>query len=82
MSKTAYTRAPDKEKPAAKPGRMVMVITEAKWLVLLAVTAFLGMILLTYSAQDPAWSQSTQVDHIANWGGKLGAWCADLLLYV
>jgi S-DNA-T family DNA segregation ATPase FtsK/SpoIIIE len=61
---------------------MVMLLSEARWLVLLAITAFLAMILLTYSTNDPAWSQSTQVDHIANWGGRLGAWGADLLLYV
>ena len=82
MSKTAYTRAPEKDKPASKPGRMVMLLSEARWLVLLAITAFLAMILLSYSTNDPAWSQSTQVDHIANWGGKFGAWSADLLLYV
>ena len=82
MSKAAYTRSPDKEKAPDKPGRMVMLLSEARWLVLLAMTAFLAMILLTYSVNDPAWSQSAQVDHIANWGGRLGAWCADLLLYV
>jgi len=82
MSKTAYTRAPEKDKPASKPGRMVMLLSEARWLVLLAITAFLAMILLSYSTNDPAWSQSTQVDHITNWGGKFGAWSADLLLYV
>ena len=82
MSKAAYTRSPQKEKPDSKPGRMVMLLSEARWLVLLAITAFLAMILLTYSTNDPAWSQSTQVDHIANWGGRLGAWGADLLLYV
>ncbi len=82
MSKTAYTRAPEKDKPASKPGRMVMLLSEARWLVLLAITAFLAMILLSYSTSDPAWSQSTQVDHITNWGGKFGAWSADLLLYV
>ena len=82
MSKAAYTRSPQKEKHDSKPGRMVMLLSEARWLVLLAITAFLAMILLTYSTNDPAWSQSTQVDHIANWGGRLGAWGADLLLYV
>jgi S-DNA-T family DNA segregation ATPase FtsK/SpoIIIE len=82
MSKAAYTRTPEKDKPASKPGRMVMLLSEARWLVLLAITAFLAMILLSYSTNDPAWSQSTQVEHIANWGGRFGAWGADLLLYV
>ncbi|MET3105420.1 S-DNA-T family DNA segregation ATPase FtsK/SpoIIIE [Oxalobacteraceae bacterium GrIS 2.11] len=82
MSKAAYTRSPEKDKSPSKPGRMVMLLSEARWLILLAVTAFLAMVLLSYSSNDPAWSQSTQVDHIANWGGRFGAWCSDLLLYV
>ena len=82
MSKAAYTRSPEKAKPDSKPSRMVILLSEARWLVLLAITAFLAMILLTYSSNDPAWSHSTQIDHIANWGGRLGAWSADLLLYV
>jgi len=82
MSKAAYTRAPDKDRQNDKPGRMVMLLSEARWLILLAITAFLAMIMLTYSSSDPAWSQSTQIDHIANWGGRIGAWTADLLLYV
>ncbi len=82
MSKPAYTRAPDKDRQNDKPGRMVLLLSEARWLILLAITAFLAMIMLTYSSSDPAWSQSTQVEHIANWGGRIGAWTADLLLYV
>ena len=83
MSKAAYTRDPNKDKPtAAQSSRMVLLLSEARWLVLVAATVFLAMILLTYSTNDPAWSQSNQVDHFMNWGGRLGAWCADLLLYV
>lgn len=82
MSKAAYTRPIDKDKPANLPGRMVLLLSEARWLILLVITAFLGMVLISYSTADPAWSQSTQVDHIANWGGRVGAWFADLLFYV
>jgi len=81
MSKVAYTRDPNKDKPSAKPGRMVTLLSEARWLILVAVTTFLAMILLSYSPHDPAWSQSNQVDQIVNLGGRFGAWCADLLLY-
>ncbi len=82
MSKTAYTRETNKEKLPAKPGRMVMLLTETRWLVLVAATAFLAMIMLSYSTHDPAWSQSNGVDHIANWGGRIGAVCSDLMFYV
>ncbi len=82
MSKAAYTRDPDKDKTPASQSRAVLLLGEARWLLLVAVAAFLAMILLTYSTKDPAWSQSNQVDHFINWGGRVGAWCADLLLYV
>src|SRR5689334_7376183 len=82
MSKAAYTRDPNRDKPTAKSGRMVTLLSEVRWLMLVAVTTFLIMILLSYSMHDPAWSQSNQVNHIANLGGRFGAWTADLLLYV
>lgn len=82
MSKAAYTRDPNKDKPSAKSSRMTTLLAEARWLILVAVTTFLAMILLSYSAQDPAWSQSKEVAYITNFGGRFGAWTADLLLYV
>ena len=82
MIKAAYTRDPNKDKPDETPNRIVVLITEARWLLLVAAMAFLAMILFSYSPSDPAWSNSNQVEKIANWGGKLGAYCADLLLYV
>jgi len=82
MSKAAYTRDPNKDKSCMKSSRMTILLSEARWLVLVAVTLFLAMILLSYSPHDPAWSQSNEVSHIANLGGSFGAWCADLLLYV
>ena len=82
MTKPAYTRTVEQDDHPSQPRRMGMLLSEAKWLILLAVTVYLGMILLTFFAKDPGYSHSIQVDHIANWGGKLGAWCADLMLYV
>ncbi|MCD6026652.1 MAG: translocase FtsK [Solimicrobium sp.] len=82
MNKAAYTRDPNKSKSPGKPSRMLTLLMEVRWLILVAITTFLAMILFSYSSQDPAWSQSSQVDHIANFGGRFGAWCADLLLYV
>ena len=82
MTKAAYTRKVEEENPSTRPGRLVLLLTEARWLVLVAGTAFLAMILSSYSPADPGWSQGVQVTHIANFGGRFGAWFADLLLFV
>lgn len=82
MNKAAYTRDPNKDKSSIKPSRMAILLSEARWLILVAAATYLAMILLSYSTHDPAWSQSNEVGQIANLGGRFGAWCADLLLYV
>ncbi|MGZ5193926.1 MAG: DNA translocase FtsK [Ramlibacter sp.] len=43
----------------------------------LAVLAFWLLALVSYSAQDPAFSTSGTGAPIRNWGGKMGAWFAD-----
>jgi DNA segregation ATPase FtsK/SpoIIIE, S-DNA-T family len=43
----------------------------------LAVIAFWLLALVSYSAQDPAFSTSGTGAPIRNWGGKAGAWIAD-----
>src|SRR5438105_12430033 len=42
-----------------------------------AVLAFWLLALVSYSAQDPAFSTSGAGVPIRNWGGKMGAWLAD-----
>ncbi|MCX7278533.1 MAG: DNA translocase FtsK 4TM domain-containing protein [Burkholderiales bacterium] len=44
---------------------------------LLALVFWL-MSMLGYTLQDPAWSTSGQSTVVRNWGGRLGAWIADL----
>jgi S-DNA-T family DNA segregation ATPase FtsK/SpoIIIE len=44
-----------------------------------ALYAFLSLI--SYSATDPGWSHSGESGSVANWGGKFGAYFADLLLH-
>src|SRR5438445_12967443 len=43
----------------------------------LAALAFWLLALVTYSAQDPAFSTSGTGAPVRNWGGKTGAWLAD-----
>jgi DNA segregation ATPase FtsK/SpoIIIE, S-DNA-T family len=76
---TRNTRTPDAQ---PLPGRLVRLLSEARWIVLAGVTAYLVIAFLTYSQADPGWSQANAVPRIANWGGRTGAWIADLALYI
>ncbi|MDB5775845.1 MAG: cell division protein FtsK [Herbaspirillum sp.] len=78
----AYTRSPKPADPPPLPNRLVRLLSEARWLALIALTVYMVLILLTYSHQDPGWSYSNANAHLHNWGGKVGAYTADLLLYV
>ncbi|WP_330967842.1 DNA translocase FtsK [Lysobacter sp. A3-1-A15] len=53
---------------------------------LIAIAPFLLYLLVclvTYSPQDPSWSQSGSITApLQNAGGKVGAWLADMLLYL
>ena len=84
MSRTtspAYTRSPKPETPPL-PSRLVRLLSEARWLALGALTVYMVLILLSYSHADPGWSRSVAVTRLHNWGGKVGAYTADLLLYI
>ncbi|MFT5591467.1 MAG: S-DNA-T family DNA segregation ATPase FtsK/SpoIIIE [Bradyrhizobium sp.] len=78
----AYTRSTTPRNTQPVPGRLVRLLSEARWLVLSAVGLYLVLILLSYSSTDPGWSQSNAVPHLNNWGGAIGAWTSDLLLYI
>jgi S-DNA-T family DNA segregation ATPase FtsK/SpoIIIE len=44
----------------------------------LATLVFCVLALLSYSSQDPAWTTSGVNAGVRNWGGRLGAWLADV----
>jgi len=59
------------------------VVREAWWLALVAVGIYLTVILLSHHPDDPSWSHSASENSpIHNAGGKVGAWLADMLLYL
>ena len=64
------------------PEKIVALLQEARWLVLAALALYLILILGGYAPDDPGWSHAARAEHIANPGGYLGAWLADLLLYL
>jgi S-DNA-T family DNA segregation ATPase FtsK/SpoIIIE len=44
-----------------------------------AIALFLFLALVTYHSSDPSWSHSKTAANIANSGGYVGAWLADIL---
>ncbi|WP_420474120.1 DNA translocase FtsK [Noviherbaspirillum sp. ST9] len=84
MTKTtqAYTRNTNPPEAHPLPNRLVRLLSEARWFVLTIVTVYLLLAFLTYTKTDPGWSQANVVPQIQNWGGRLGAWIADLMLFI
>jgi S-DNA-T family DNA segregation ATPase FtsK/SpoIIIE len=64
------------------PERAVQLLREARWIALVALGLFLLLILVTYDRADPGWSHAVVAHSIENAGGRVGAWFADLLLYL
>ncbi len=72
------------EKHSTRPSRLAALLREARWLLLVAVAAYLILIMVGYDRGDPAWSNSASAGETAphNPGGVFGAHVADILLYV
>ena len=68
--------------PAPLPAKLANLLREAKWLALVAVAVYLLLILVTFHKADPGWSHEATAALTQNAGGRLGAWLADLLLYL
>src|SRR3990167_1921687 len=55
-------------------------LQEGLFLILVACAVFLFISLLTYHSHDPGWSSTGFGQKISNWGGRVGAWLADVFL--
>ncbi|TKC91624.1 DNA translocase FtsK [Trinickia terrae] len=73
-------KAPYSANAHALPHRMSRLFTEIRWILQVALGVFLLMALVSYSRHDPSWTHAAQVDRIANWAGRVGAWTSDILL--
>ena len=62
--------------------RHVALVHEAWWLLVVALVTFLALILATYHKTDAGWSFSGTGGPVQNKGGVVGAWLADLMLYL
>lgn len=68
--------------PTPLPDKIVGVLREARWLVAVALAAFLAIALWGYDRVDPGWSNAVPATVVHNPAGRTGAWLADLLLYL
>ncbi|TCJ20187.1 DNA translocase FtsK [Parasulfuritortus cantonensis] len=73
--------------PAAKnrkplAPKVVRLLREAWWILVVGMALFLVLILGSYDKADPGWSSTGSAETIANTGGAFGAWLADLMLYL
>jgi len=66
----------------ALSGRMVRGLREAALIVLGTLAVYLAVALITYTPNDPSWSQSATNTRISNAGGLFGAWFADFFYYL
>jgi len=64
------------------PPKISALLRESRWLALLALALYLTLALFTYNKADPGWSHSANFELIHNAGGRVGAWTADILLYM
>ena len=62
--------------------RLVALVREAWWFVLIAGAVFLALVLFTYHKTDPGWSHGGTDLTVHNAGGRFGAWMADVVLHL
>jgi S-DNA-T family DNA segregation ATPase FtsK/SpoIIIE len=76
-------QASRKRQPADELGNQLSRnIREVSLIALAALSIYLFIALLSYHPDDPGWSHAISVDMIRNSAGKVGAWIADVLLYL
>jgi len=68
--------------PSPLQTRVSVLLREARWIVFAALTFLLAMVLATWDPADPGWSHAAHVSRIHNWGGAVGAYLADILLFL
>src|ERR1700687_3423792 len=74
--------SPSRLTESALAPRFVRLLHESWWLLVVVALIYLALVLGTYHKSDPAWSFSGSDAPLQNKGGVVGAWIADLLLYL
>ncbi len=74
------SRAPT---PAVQlPNRLVLLLSEARWLFFAVCCLYLILIFASFSKLDPGWSRAIEVAKFHNIGGRFGAYIADLSFFI
>lgn len=71
-----------KNKSNTSPPKFIRLLRECSSLALLGVSLYLVLIFYGYDRADPGWSYTSGDSPIQNQGGHVGAWLADVLLYL
>ena len=80
MAQATRLKENDKQKTASSA--VGFRLREAALILALALAAYLLLSLWSYNPTDPAWTTTGINDLIANRGGIVGAWLADMLLFI
>lgn len=76
-------QASKKKQPGTVAGiPLVRYAKETGFIFMVAGALFVALSLFTYHPADPGWTQEFSVTEIHNGGGKVGAWIANILLYL
>ncbi|MDC9724330.1 MAG: DNA translocase FtsK 4TM domain-containing protein [Gammaproteobacteria bacterium] len=76
------TRLKENDKQKAVSGAVGFRLREAALILSVALATYLLLSLWTYNPTDPAWTTTGTNDLIINSGGIVGAWLADMLLFI
>jgi DNA segregation ATPase FtsK/SpoIIIE, S-DNA-T family len=85
MSRTTAAAVGNNVRGAKLPtlsSRALQLTAEIKWITVLVFSALLFLVLVTYSRQDPGWSHAGAGEATRNLGGTIGAYVADLSLFL
>ncbi|MDQ7015934.1 MAG: DNA translocase FtsK 4TM domain-containing protein [Gammaproteobacteria bacterium] len=61
---------------------MIYSLREGGLLLVMSLCLYLLLSLVSFSLHDPGWSHTGKVVELHNLGGRVGAWFADILLYL
>jgi len=64
------------------PPKLAALLRESWWLAFLAGALYLLLVLFTFQKGDPGWSHSVATERVGNAGGLVGAYIADLMLFM
>src|SRR5882762_6472753 len=64
------------------PTRGARLLREAMWIVGAVMVVALAIVLATFSPADPGFTHSATPAPTHNAGGRMGAWLADMLLFL